>query len=448
MMLSDPAAPFPIEGVRLPTWIIKFNKKGICESPKTQEALLAKIREAPKPTHVIFMSHGWNSDFADAIGQYQAFLKTFEQVVDDHRPAGDYRPLFVGVTWPSVWFPLDRGPRLAGPGAETSARKEVIRAVSEDLGEPAAEKRLSELVNKERLSMDEAREAATIVLPWMAKTDAKDIPEPDEPLTTAHIVAAAVHIQVAAEPPQPLGKPGTFNPAGPAQPNLAGLEWLDPRNLLRLFSLYQMKDRAGRVGSTGVTDLLRELLKTKIPIHVVGHSFGAKVMLSALCSKAPLAYPAASALLLQPAISYLSFAQTVPGRTGRGGYVAALEKTRVAKPIFSTYSRADFPLHDVFHAALRRAADLGDARIAVEAGPPPSRYAALGGYGPSGAGEILMNPIRRPGMAYSVDEGVRIVGLDGSASVDFPTPSIEARIACHGCVANPYTAWALHQQMF
>jgi len=208
-----------------------------------------------------------------------------------------------------------------------------------------------------------------------------------------------------------------------------------------------MKDRAGRVGSTGVAGLLRELLEADIPIHLVGHSFGAKVMLSALCA-APLRRPATSALLLQSAISYLSFATTVPGRAGNGGYIAALDQHHIAKPIFSTYSGSDFPLHDVFHLALRRAADLGDLRIAAAGAPPPSRYAALGGYGPRGAGETLVNPIKPPGDTYSVDGGVRIFGLDGSAAVDFPAPKAEARIACHGCVANPYTAWALHQQMF
>jgi hypothetical protein len=127
--------------------------------------------------------------------------------------------------------------------------------------------------------------------------------------------------------------------------------------------------------------------------------------------------------------------------------VTALKAGIIGDAIFSTYSQSDFPLHDVFHLALRRDADLGEARIAAE-GQPPSVYAALGGYGPRGADEMLINPIQKPGVPYAIRQGVRIVGLDGSDAVDFPTPSQSARIACHGCVANPYTAWALHQQMF
>jgi hypothetical protein len=444
-MMTDEAGPYSIDGVRMPTWIIRFDKEGTCESPKSQEALLAKLGQDLKPTDVIFMSHGWNSDFSDAIGQYQAFIKAFEKVTDDHKPARDFRPLFVGVTWPSVWFPLDKGPRLAGPDTEPAARTKILAAVGQDV-EDAAEKRLAELLSKERLNLEEAREAAAIVLPSLANADQTDV-KPDKELNTDFVVAAAGRIQELMQPLKASDKPGTFNPGGTAAASVAGLEWLDPRNILRMLSLYEMKDRAGHVGSNGVAVLLRQLLATGIPIHLVGHSFGSKVMLSALCAPAPLAHPAASALLLQPAISHLSFADAIPERTGPGGYRAALGTDHIAGRIFSTYSSSDFPLHDVFHAALRRAADLGEARIAAEA-PPPSIYAALGGYGPSQAGEFLVNPILKPGVPYSIKDGVRIVGLDGSAAVDYPTPSADARIACHGCVANPYTAWALHQQIF
>jgi hypothetical protein len=433
----------------MPTWIVRFDEDGTCTSPKTRTALLEKLAAEPKPTHVIFMSHGWNSDFSDAIGQYRAFLKAFEKVTDDRKPQGDYRPIFVGVTWPSVWFPLDKGPRLAGPAAEPAARDGIIDSVADEL-DAGTKKRLEELTKKERLTPAEMREAAAILLPSMNRADDTDLKREDLDVETA--VAAAARIQGLMQPQAAAETPGTVNlgalDAGAAgAPTVAGLEWLDPRNILRMFSLYKMKDRAGRVGSKGVADLLRKLVATGLPIHLVGHSFGCKVMLSALCNPAALAKPAASALLLQPAVSHLCFAETVPGRSGSGGYRAALKSDRVARPIFSTYSRSDFPLHDVFHSALQRRADLGEARIAA-GDRPPNEYAALGGYGPRGAAEQLIDPIKKPGDAYSIEAGKRLVGLDGSAEIDYPAAAADARIACHGCVANAYTAWALYQQMF
>ena len=137
---------------------------------------------------------------------------------------------------------------------------------------------------------------------------------------------------------------------------------IDPRNLLRLFSLYQMKDRAGTVGANGnMASLLRKMLAaTDAGMRVCGHSFGAKVMLSALCAPAPLPRTIASLLLLQPAISHLAMAGEVPGQGVPGGYRRALDL--VAGPIFTTFSELDQPLHDVFHLALRRSADIGEAR--------------------------------------------------------------------------------------
>jgi hypothetical protein len=113
----------------------------------------------------------------------------------------------------------------------------------------------------------------------------------------------------------------------------------------------------------------------------------------------------------------------------------------VRHPILSTFSKKDFPLHGTFHLSLRRDSDLGEAQIAAggtSAGDPPSRYAALGGYGPRGAGQSLIDPIPGTGESYG-DLGVApIIGLDGS----------KGRITGHGDIAKPETAWALHQLIF
>ena len=159
--------------------------------------------------------------------------------------------------------------------------------------------------------------------------------------------------------------------------------------------------------------------------------FGAKVMLSAVAAPRRRVRKLAAMLLLQPAVSHLSFAEQVPGRGGAGGYRPVLE--RVAGCIFSTFSTGDFPLHDVYHHTLLRRSDLGELGIAA-AGEPPSPYAALGGYGPRGAGEYLVDPIPGPGTPIEIPDRARLVGLDGSH---------EARIAGHGDVTSVYTAWCL-----
>lgn len=182
---------------------------------------------------------------------------------------------------------------------------------------------------------------------------------------------------------------------------------------------------------------------TSARMHAVGHSYGCKVMLSGICNGPALARPLDSLLLLQPAVSHLCFAARVPGTNQAGGYRRALDPAMVKHPILSTYSKKDFPLHGTFHLSLRRDSDLGEAQIAAggtTAGDPPSRFAALGGYGPRGAGQALKDPIPAAGESYG-DLGTApppIIGLDGS----------KGRITGHGDIAKPETAWALYELIF
>ena len=201
-----------------------------------------------------------------------------------------------------------------------------------------------------------------------------------------------------------------------------------------MITVRPMKDRAGTVGTQGVGPLLRELLAAgdkKARVHMIGHSYGCKVCLSAICA-ATLPRKVDSALLLQPAINHRCFAIDADGSGRQGGYRPALD--RVRQPIFTTYSANDSPLTTWFHKGLTRAADVGEARIAAWP-EPPSRFAALGGYGPRGADtETRRVDLLGPCDRYPRDR--RIVAIDGTRG-----------IAGHGDISNEYTWWALYDQV-
>jgi pimeloyl-ACP methyl ester carboxylesterase len=439
-----PAGPYPIEGIETETWLVRFDKNGLCSSPRTREAFLDRLAATPN-SPVLFFSHGWNNDFADAVDLYTRFLTHFEKILKAY-PLAAPAPLFVGVTWPSMWLPADSGPQMAGGApeagtAETSSVETAVREIADVLPANADLQRYYELTEKQ-LSQAEARELAGILKPVFQPSD-DGSPEAD--VSEDAIVQALNDLQKlesgTVTSDDDIDKIGTVaGTGGIAEPAAAGLSaFLDPRWALRLASLYVMKDRAGRVGATGASALLRDMLqRTSGPIHAIGHSFGGKVMLSAIATQPNGARPVQSLLLLQPAVSHLCFAQTVPGRTGPGGYSTVID--RVVRPILSTYSTNDFPLHTIYHRALLRRSDLGELRVAMAATPagdPPNAYAALGGYGPRGASERLIGKIPDPGTAIDA-AGARIVGLDGS---------LDQRIASHGGVANQYTAWALRSAM-
>ena len=182
--------------------------------------------------------------------------------------------------------------------------------------------------------------------------------------------------------------------------------------------------------------LTRLLVETKARIHLAGHSFGARVVLSAVAAQ-PTGRPVHSVLLLQPAINRWCFADNVALTGKTGGYRKVLD--RVERPIITTMSSADQPLHNFFHLAVR-GDSLGEVKPAAFG--DTYRYGALGGYGPVGLGPLMREqpvPILEPGTRYNLSGPVRVLAVDGSARDGNP-PAITG----HGDINNRYTWWALH----
>ena len=184
---------------------------------------------------------------------------------------------------------------------------------------------------------------------------------------------------------------------------------VDPDALIRVATAVLMKDRAATVGAQGVADLLLRLQATpssKLPerrrIHVVGHSYGAKVMLAAL-SSAPATLGVDSVLLLQPAVSAWCF-------TEGGAYRPALERTR--QPLVTTFSKNDSALNRV-----------------------QGKNAALGGEGPLGANAQVLAALEPPA-EYDFTTANRLVGVDGSRVIHD-----------HDDVSSDATAWLLLAQV-
>jgi hypothetical protein len=250
------------------------------------------------------------------------------------------------------------------------------------------------------------------VAAWQSEPDADNEDDPAEGFTNFGLAGNA-GAQPATE----------AQAAGP-------LTYLDPRWIVRLATVLLMKDRAGTVGANGVADLVGRILgESNARLFLVGHSYGAKVVMTALAVRQPQRQ-AEAALLLQPAVSRLCFAADVGG--GRpGGFRAVLD--RVRQPVFLTHSTKDRPLHSIFHLAVRRASDVGEVQFAGA----PSRYAALGGYGPLPDGCLAgeCNELGLPTTGVwpaGLVRPTKIVSFDGSAI-----------ISGHGDISRAEVYWAM-----
>ncbi len=457
-MATLPPGPFETldvgGGVTAPVYLIPFDKRGRVKAPQTRAHLIDAATQGGF-THLFLFSHGWNNDFETALGRYRRFFSEFKGVREQHSGPADYRPLLVGVIWPStaLVLPWERPPKMAGaPGPdaaldraqEADAYLEELDDVADSLPAESVARFFELATSSEPLDEAAATELATLLQPLYAAPDdpgaaAEGAPSAEEILATWQVVAQTTSPTRPAaddEDEEAFGG-GALDGAGDAGgPEAAGFfSFLDPRPALRSFTVWKMKDRAGVVGSRGVGPLLADLLAAApaAKCHLIGHSYGAKVVLSA-ANTLPDGSTVTSALLLQPAINGFAFAANVANEGFPGGYRRVL--SIVQQPILSTFSKHDAPLTKLFHLAVRRRGDLGEVRVAAGA---PSRYAALGGFGPRGTPPPEGVEISMPaaGTAYpSLDAGTEIVGLQGDALIDG-----------HGDVTTPHTAWALLHQV-
>lgn len=452
-----PFTEIPVPGgTSAPLYLIPFDKEGRCVGPNTLAHLMQAAVSGPF-TDIHLYSHGWNNVFKEAVSHYtEFFTEYFALRAQVGLHAADYRPLLVGIIWPSTVLVSgrDQTPGFAAtePIAERAAALEADLAAMQDLAselDPADTTRFFELIDRPQVNGAEALELARMLLPLMARegADREGIPQKTTPESLVQAWGA-----LEDRPVQNEGKPGALpedddelgvsvgmpGDAGATDPRTAGwLDLLNPKNVVRAATVRQMKDRAGRVGARGVAPMLHALLtKTAAanrPIHLTGHSYGAKVMLSALTAIEP-PRNVRSVLLLQPAVNAFCFADAIAEQdNAEGGFRSALFRTDL--PILATFSRHDSPLTRFFHLALRRADDLGEQQR-MAAGPP-SRFAALGGFGPGGMkpGESTTIGILQPPRKYDFSNpAIRLIALDGGTA---------DRINGHGDVRNEFTEWAM-----
>jgi len=423
------------DGAKAPLYVLRFDSSGRNTSPRTTDHLIEELR-AGSFTEIYFFSHGWYNTFADALSLYKQYFGGYVALRAERGLGSEsFRPVFIGTHWPSITMvlPWERGPKIAAAALQQEDDDEQMRktiGLSLDAAHAADFYRLTE---RESLTNEEAQQLARILQPlYTSVADGSTVaPDIDE------IVGAWRDLEASAVQPEPdyAALPQKIRPTTSGSPEAAVsfAEVLDPRNAVRVTTVLMMKDRAGVVGTLGVAHVLERILKCcERPIHLIGHSYGCRVMLTAVSVPQGLPHKVDSILLLQPAVNRYCFAVLIPDIGVKGGFEPALH--RVNRPIFSTFSRNDAPLRYLFQFAARRMKDLGELRSAAG---EPSIYAALGGYGPAGMipAEHQTVPIKEVGDPYTRDEKVRVLALDGSG-----------KITGHGDVRNSYTWWALMDQ--
>jgi predicted alpha/beta hydrolase family esterase len=404
-------------------------------------------------TDLLVVSHGWNNDRKDA---EELYTKLFENFVDvtANDPAIKQRKLAIlGVIWPSKKFDdfmthltgnkIAGGAASAGVADKAASEAEMHAAIDraaplfDDAGDAQRMAALRQLVPKLEDDADAQAEFVKTLRSLLdpdgslageqSKDDGSAIffRAPADVVFGRAAAPSAAPVPAAAESADPDESVGRAAGIGSFFSGAANAV----SNLLNLTTYFEMKQRAGTVGKNGLAPLLDKLASQVERIHLVGHSFGGRVVTAAAANST--ANKLHSMALLQAAFSHNGFSQK------RNGFFRAVVKNkRVAGPILITHTKNDKAVGLAYPTASRisrdNASGFGDADD------------EFGGIGSNGAqqmeeGEIFTGakellPVSQP---YQWQPG-KFHNLESSKFIIDPKGG-----DAHGWVFVPQVAWAI-----
>ncbi|WP_329446357.1 serine-threonine protein kinase [Streptomyces sp. NBC_01426] len=350
---------------------LTFDADGDVER-STREAV-ARI----EATDLLVFAHGWNSDRSTSTRLYDRFFAPFPNLVGSGVRLG-----YVGVVWPSIRFSdepipdFDPPGALAEPGLGTALDPATRRALGEFWPDRDAElDRIAELLEerpdsaaafvefgalvRELVGVDAVATPAALDVPAMF---ARDVLEVCRAFTDALAEADATPRRDADGVEAGVGAGGgAERVVGGANPILGGglrALWSGAKEVLRQATYYQMKKRAGVVGEHGLGPVLAELAHRRpaLRIHLIGHSFGARVAAFSLRAVPDGSRYVKSLTLLQGAFSHYAFTDRLPHDEDRGGALRGLQR-RVDGPVVACHSPYDTSLRLFYPLASRMAGD-------------------------------------------------------------------------------------------
>lgn len=363
-----------------PYFEVEFTRDGGVFQPAEVDALHDFIAQG-KATDLIVMSHGWNNDMAAARDLYSRFFNCVRRVLDRKIVPADADRAFtiMAVLWPSITFAEEEltpgGPALLGAGIsipfieqQLSHLQQALQAPEKALPLERARALLPRLHDNHRAQSQFANLVRSVLPATDIEVDdassaffgrgGQDLmarlsgptPAPAAPSTRAAVAAISSNAATEANAEQVLEGPLSA-----------------ARNLLNYSSYYLMKERAGTVGRRGVNGVLRQLkaIDPELRIHLVGHSFGARLVTAAADGPAgTTAVPFDTMLLIQAAFSHNAFAENFDGSRD-GAFRTVVTQHKIRGPIVITCTTNDRAVGIAYPLASRVAGQdssrLGDA---------------------------------------------------------------------------------------
>lgn len=426
----------------LPFWQVRFDADGDPDDATAEETIDEVAVEGL--TDLVVFSHGWNNSPDTARRLYRAWFEVFAGQLAEV-PAGRTVGL-MGVFWPSQRWSDEPIPDFdPAPPAPTLDDRTLasLRA-----GYPAAATQLDHMAALLATPPTPAAvdEFMTELKAFAHATGAgHDDGEAETPVETGE------QPRMLSDPPAEVFRRFTAQlqangaEIGVAGGGEAGLGdvlsgiWHGAKEALRQLTYWQMKNRAGVVGERGLGPFVARLHQAApgIRVHLVGHSFGARVVSYCLAGlPADLEpSPVKSVTLLQGAFSHFAFADRLPFDANRSGALKGM-LDRIDGTLVTCFSIHDDAVGTLYPLASMTSGD--DAAAADE------RFYRWGGMGHDGAqavGAVLreLGPAGPP-TTYPFASG-KPINIDASEIVRLGGPPSGA----HSDIVHPELAWVVVQ---
>jgi hypothetical protein len=422
----------------LPYWEVAFDDKG---RPNAADAdTLVTGAPGLGVTDLMVFAHGWNNDRAQATSLYTRFFGQVPGLL----PAGAGVGLgFVGVIWPSKRWADEAIPAAAAGGAAAFDGAapapppppdrdlvEDLKDVFTALEQRAALDELAALLADRPDDPAELRHFQSLMGRLAVGDDARPAEEDDGETAMLTDDAQAVFGRFARAVPTRGGEGGAAGFGNPFQ-----RLWGGAKEALRQLTYFEMKKRAGVVGQAGLGPLVGRLgaAAPDIRVHLLGHSFGARLVsftLAGLPDPGAAASPVKSLLLIQGAFSHFAFADALPDDPGRGGALKGMA-SRVDGPLATTFSS-----HDLAVGKLYPLASMTSHDDAADASDVLFRWGGMGHDGAQAvaAAGVTLGPA---GQAYELSAG-SFTNFDGNAIISQGGPPSGA----HSDIFHPEVVWA------
>lgn len=433
----------------IPRFDVEFTKDGGVFRTSQADALVAGL---PGVTDLIVLAHGWNNDLADARKLYGALVGNLEALLDDAPAAlaglSGRRYAVLQLFWPSKKFTdaelIPGGGAASARAASDKALIRILEALKRDperLGgreAPAARVRAIDRAIKALPKLATSAAARKIFVEALRATmpkgkGAKEIDDGTAAFLKmdAEKLFTALASPVIAPSPKPreggaavLTSPGGAARLGDLIDGITGAA----RRIANFVTYYQMKDRAGQVGSTGVATLLKQCRKAhpSLRLHLVGHSFGGRLV-TAAAANLPKNTSNVTMSLLQAAFSHNALSADF-GNGKPGFYRTVLADARISGPIIITHTKNDRAVGIAYPLASRIA-----FQVAAALGDENDPYGGLGRNGAQHTAEAKGHAakLRAVGTRYTFAPGT----VNNLLADD--------HIKDHGDVTNDKVAYAI-----